>query len=63
MLTVDTTIGKFHEQVGEIMTKELLEVRLIDKNDIKNQVKSPAYKNIHTWDISSSWIRYKTTVY
>ena len=35
----------FHSQVGEIMTKELLDIGLLDKNDIKNQTKeSPAYK-------------------
>jgi len=35
----------FHEQVGEIMTKELLNIRLIDKVDIKNETKkNPAYK-------------------
>ena len=35
----------FHDQVGEIMTKELLDIGLLDKVDIKNQNKeSPAYK-------------------
>ena len=35
----------FHYQVGEIMTKELLDIGLLDKNDIKTQTKeSPAYK-------------------
>ena len=35
----------FHDQVGEIMTKELLDIGLLDKNDIKSQTKeSPAYK-------------------
>ncbi len=35
----------FHYQVGEIMTKELLDIGLLDKVDIKNQNKeSPAYK-------------------
>ncbi len=35
----------FHSQVGEIMTKELLDIGLLDKVDIKNQNKeSPAYK-------------------
>ncbi len=35
----------FHGQVGEIMTKELLDIGLIDKIDIKNQTKeSLAYK-------------------
>jgi len=45
LLTVGNNWKLFHEQVGEIMTKELLEVGLIDKNDIKNQTKkNPAYK-------------------
>lgn len=35
----------FHEQVGEIMTSELLKIKLIDKVDIKNETKkNPAYK-------------------
>ena len=39
LLTVGNNWKIFHEQVGEIMTKELLDVGLIDKNDIKNQTK------------------------
>tara|TARA_B100000575_G_scaffold254490_1_gene223699 strand:+ start:5411 stop:6622 length:1212 start_codon:yes stop_codon:yes gene_type:complete len=35
----------FHEQVGEIMTSELIKIKLIDKVDIKNGTKkNPAYK-------------------
>ena len=35
----------FHEQVGEIMTSELIKIKLIDKVDLKNETKkSPAYK-------------------
>jgi len=35
----------FHEQVGEIMTSELLKIKLIDRVDIKNETKkNPAYK-------------------
>ena len=45
LLTVGNNWKLFHEQVGEIMTKQLLNVGLIDKNDIKNQTKkNPAYK-------------------
>ena len=45
LLTVGNNWKLFHDQVGEIMTKELLDVGLIDKNDIKNQTKkNPAYK-------------------
>ena len=45
LLTVGNNWKLFHEQVGEIMTKELLDIGLIDKNDIKNQTKeNPAYK-------------------
>jgi len=45
LLKVGNNWKNFHEQVGEIMTKELLDVSLLDKNDIKNQSKkNPAYK-------------------
>ena len=45
LLTVGNNWKLFHEQVGEIMTKELLDIGLIDKNDLKNQTKeNPAYK-------------------
>ena len=36
---------EYHEEVGKIMTAELLNLGLIDKNDVKKQnPKSPAYK-------------------
>ena len=36
---------EYHEEVGKIMTAELLKLGLIDKNDVKKQdPKSPAYK-------------------
>ena len=36
---------KYHEEVGKVMTAELLKMGLIDKNDVKKQdPKSPAYK-------------------
>ena len=45
LLTIGNNWKNFHEQVGEIMTKELINIRLIDKTDIKNQTKkTPAYK-------------------
>ena len=45
LLKVGNNWKTFHEQVGEIMTKELLNIRLIDKVDIKNETKkNPAYK-------------------
>ena len=45
LLTIGNNWKAFHNQVGEIMTKELIQVGLIDKNDIKNQTKeNPAYK-------------------
>ena len=45
LLTVGNNWKNFHDQVGEIMTKELLDVNLLDKADIKNQTKkNPAYK-------------------
>ena len=45
LLTVGNNWKNFHDQVGEIMTKELLDINLLDKADIKNQTKkNPAYK-------------------
>lgn len=45
LLKVGNNWKTFHEQVGEIMTKELLNIRLIDNVDIKNETKkNPAYK-------------------
>ena len=45
LLRIGNNWKNFHEQVGEIMTKELINIRLIDKTDIKNQTKeTPAYK-------------------
>jgi Xaa-Pro aminopeptidase len=39
LLTVGNNWKNFHDQVGEIMTKELLDINLLDKADIKNQTK------------------------
>lgn len=37
--------NKYHEQVGEIMTEELIKLKLISTNDVKNQHPNfPAYK-------------------
>ena len=45
LLTPGNLWKDFHDQVAEIMTKELLDIGIIDKIDIKNQTKeSPAYK-------------------
>ena len=45
LLSIGNNWKNFHNQVGEIMTKELLDVNLLDKADIKNQTKkNPAYK-------------------
>ncbi len=45
MLTPGNTIPEYHKAVGELMEKELLDLRLIDKTDIKNQDPDwPAYK-------------------
>lgn len=45
-LLVPGTIWKeFHEEVGKLMTSELLKIRLLDKADIQNQsFDKPAYK-------------------
>lgn len=38
-------LSDYHIEVGKLMTSELLRIKLLDKNDIKNQSKeNPAYK-------------------
>tara|TARA_B100001250_G_scaffold403472_1_gene418077 strand:- start:422 stop:1651 length:1230 start_codon:yes stop_codon:yes gene_type:complete len=45
LLTPGNLWKEYHEEVGQIMTAELLKLGLIDKNDVKKQdPKSPAYK-------------------
>ena len=45
MLRPGTMISKYHAEVGKMMESELLALRLIDTNDIKNQDPDwPAYK-------------------
>ncbi len=45
MLTPGNAIPEYHKAVGDLMTKELLELGLIDKTDIKNEDPDwPAYK-------------------
>lgn len=45
MLVPGTTIPEYHKAVGEVMEKELLDLGLIDKTDIKDQNPDwPAYK-------------------
>ena len=45
MLRPGTIINEYNEEVGFVMQKELLELGLIDKTDIKNQdAENPAYK-------------------
>jgi len=45
LLKVGNTIDKYHEQVGEIMTEQLLQLGLITSDEVKNQnPKYPAYK-------------------
>lgn len=45
LLSLGNSIPIYHAAIGELMEKELLELRLIDKTDIKNQhPESPAYK-------------------
>ena len=45
LLTPGKLWKEYHEEVGKIMTAELLKLRLIDKNDVKKQnPKYPAYK-------------------
>ena len=45
LLTTGNLWKEYHEEVGKIMTAELLKLGLIDKNDVKKQnPKYPAYK-------------------
>ena len=45
LLVPGTLMNEYHVEVGNLMEKELLDLGLIDKNDIKNQdPKWPAYK-------------------
>ena len=45
MLKPGNVISEYHEEVGNLMEKELLDLGLLDKTDIKNQSKdNPAYK-------------------
>ncbi len=45
LLTPGNVIPDYHKAVGELMEKELLQLGLIDKTDVKNQdPDSPAYK-------------------
>ena len=45
ILRPGTSIDKYHKEIAKIMESELLDIKLIDKTDIKNQnPKNPAYK-------------------
>ncbi|MFY0606175.1 MAG: aminopeptidase P family protein [Cyclobacteriaceae bacterium] len=45
LLRPGSAIPEYHKAVGELMTKELLDLKLIDKTDIKNQDPDwPAYR-------------------
>ena len=45
LLRPGNQLHEYHKQVGELMTKELLDLKLIDQTDVKNQdPKWPAYK-------------------
>lgn len=45
LLRPGITIPEYHKEVGHLMEKELLDLKLIDKTDIKNQNSDwPAYK-------------------
>lgn len=45
LLRPGITLADYHKEVGKLMEKELLKLKLIDKTDIKNQNKDwPAYK-------------------
>ncbi|MEQ8554049.1 MAG: aminopeptidase P N-terminal domain-containing protein [Cyclobacteriaceae bacterium] len=45
LLTPGNSIPRYHKEIGEIMTGELIDLGLIDKTDVKNQDKdNPAYR-------------------
>ena len=45
LLVPGTLLNEYHKEVGKLMEKELLDLKLIDKTDIKNQDPNwPAYK-------------------
>lgn len=45
LLRPGNQLHEYHKEVGELMTKELLDLKLIDQTDVKNQdPKWPAYK-------------------
>ena len=45
MLKPGTDWKKYHEEVGKLMTSELIQLGLLDKSDIQNESKDkPAYK-------------------
>lgn len=45
LLVPGITLEEYHKEVGKMMESELLELKLIDKTDIKNQTtNAPAYK-------------------
>lgn len=45
LLRPGTMIGEYHKAVGELMTKELVDLKLISMDDVKNQNPTwPAYK-------------------
>jgi len=45
MLVPGNTLAEYHKEVGKMMESELLDLKLLDKTDIKNQSKEkPAYK-------------------
>jgi Xaa-Pro aminopeptidase len=45
MLVPGTVLGEYHKEVGKLMESELIDLKLIDKTDVKNQDPNwPAYK-------------------
>jgi Xaa-Pro aminopeptidase len=45
LLRPGVSLHEYHKQVGELMTKQLLDLKLIDKHDVSKQsASSPAYK-------------------
>ncbi len=56
MLVPGTKWKEYHKEVGEIMTSELIKLKLIDNVDVKNQnPEKPAYKNISCMELLIIW--------
>jgi len=59
LLTPGILWKEYHEEVGKIMTVELLKLGLLDKNDVRKQDPKTLHTKIfHARNLTSHWIRY-----